>query len=211
MSDVKSLRFDAATGRGFLVAVALATSCATDDSPPPELASRTSGDEGPAPPSEGPVGETTFDAALEAAVPLPTSTRPAPASVTVAGGCAIPCGTSHPHRGVVMSVVSDDPTYGTTRENPIPVGHLDGYAEEVFLLGLFGPNGEEVRFERIGSCCQGYSAGLMLDMIAVSYEGLDAPVVLYLDPYADAGIDRPMLVPMGFRGVATGTTLLTPR
>lgn len=83
------------------------------------------------------------------------------------------------------------PRYGYTEENPILVGGgelEDGPARERAYLGtLLGPDGQDVRYRRIGSCCpfEMPNAELfgMLDLYEVRYDGLDEPVTLYLDMY----------------------------
>lgn len=93
-----------------------------------------------------------------------------------------------------------DPTYGFTPENPARVGGFGDEdpesGEKSFLHALWGPEGQPVYFERIGSCCPIEPFG-MLDAFAVTYPGLEGePLVLYLDAYHRA----PLHVPMGLRG-----------
>lgn len=83
-------------------------------------------------------------------------------------------------------------SYGYTEANAIKVGG-DDYNngprfEREYLNGLTGPNGEEISYHRTGSCCgfetkngiQGYG---MLDKYEVTYEGIEEPVILYLNMY----------------------------
>ncbi|NVJ01610.1 hypothetical protein HV824_26315 [Myxococcus sp. AM009] len=65
-------------------------------------------------------------------------------------------------------------------------GGVDG--EHEYLQHLRGPQGQKVRYERRGSCCAFESEGSpfgagMLDVYIVSYEGLEEPVMLYLNMY----------------------------
>ena len=83
-------------------------------------------------------------------------------------------------------------SYGYTEANAIKVGgesYNDGPRfEREYLNRLTGPNGEEISYHRTGSCCgfetengiQGYG---MMDKYEVTYEGLDKPVILYLNMY----------------------------
>ena len=95
-----------------------------------------------------------------------------------------------------------DASYGYTDKNPIEVGGvLDGpIKERDFLNSLLGPNGEQVTYERSGSCCpfktQSSPFGVgMLDRYAVSYEGNKAPVILYINMYKKSKLSAPI----GFR------------
>ncbi len=99
--------------------------------------------------------------------------------------------------------VSTDGTYGYTKENPIKVG---GYKENVgpmserfYLYTLRGPNGERIRFQRIGSCCpfqtpHGFNGTGLLDMYEVTYEGLSTPIKLFINMY---DYEKPK-APVGF-------------
>jgi hypothetical protein len=95
-----------------------------------------------------------------------------------------------------------DATYGYTEKKPIMVGKEGGGPkdERRFLNALAGPNGEQISYQRLGSCC-GFSTknGLfgdsgMLDKYEVTYEGLDKPKILYINMY-DSDI---LQVPVGF-------------
>lgn len=93
------------------------------------------------------------------------------------------------------------PGYGYSEQDPIKVGcrpESGPRNERNFLMRLRGPEGERVRFNRLGSCCQfqhkeqcppdrvkcdtcQYQG--LLDKYEVYHEGLSAPVILYLDMY----------------------------
>jgi len=71
--------------------------------------------------------------------------------------------------------------------------------ERAFLDSLRGPAGQLVSYQRAGSCCpfrtpNGFDNSGLLDKYLVTYEGLAAPVTLYINFY-DPG--RP-LAPAGF-------------
>ena len=101
-----------------------------------------------------------------------------------------------------ITEVSSDASYGYTEENPVKVGgslQQGALNERRFLNALLGPNGEKVQYHRRGSCCMfktpnGISGTGLLDAYEVKYEGLDKPIVLYVNMY-DYGILR---APKGF-------------
>jgi hypothetical protein len=150
------------------------------------------------PPARAPIAPATdVESALAAAtVDAENGTPPIPAarSATRSGGCVIPCGTSGGLGALSVSMVSDDPTYGYTQANPVRLKGVTGYHEDRYLRGLWGPDGQPIEFERIGSCCP-MEDGL-LDAIRVTYEGAPRPIVLYLDIYHEG----PIMVPVGLTG-----------
>ena len=97
-----------------------------------------------------------------------------------------------------------DKTYGYTERNPIMVGGArtsEGPKNERrFLNSLLGPAGEQINYQRLGSCC-GFktqngtfgNSGL-LDKYEITYKGLDVPIVLYINMY-DSDV---LKVPVGF-------------
>jgi len=98
-----------------------------------------------------------------------------------------------------------DEKYGYTEENPIMVGganEMEGpINERRFLNALLGPNGEEISYQRVGSCCHFSTKNLrsdrtmgLLDRYAITYEGLKTPIILYINMY-DSDI---LKVPVGF-------------
>ncbi len=101
-----------------------------------------------------------------------------------------------------LTVFAEKKTYGYTEKNPIKVG--DGNAsngplyERKYLNALAGPNGEEITYTRLGSCCMfktknGIMGGGMLDMYELKWKGNNKGVVLYINMY-DSG---EMKVPVG--------------
>jgi hypothetical protein len=113
------------------------------------------------------------------------------------------CGSSHPEPTSydnvgsgeavteIISPLVTDPTYGFTEENPIMVGgglDFGPLREEWFFDHLVGPDGQPVIYERTGSCCSFESEawpemGGALDMFEVSYQGIDTPVLVYVNMY----------------------------
>ena len=51
-----------------------------------------------------------------------------------------------------LTEVSTDSTYGRSNENPVQTGG-GPTGEESFLNALAGPNGERIKYKRLGSCC----------------------------------------------------------
>lgn len=102
-----------------------------------------------------------------------------------------------------LSKKTTDKTYGYTQKNPI---HVGGVIDEVgpamerkFLNQLAGPNGEEISYNRTSSCCsfdtpRGFLGSGLLDVYEITYDGLDAPIELYINMY---DYDEPM-IPVGF-------------
>lgn len=95
-----------------------------------------------------------------------------------------------------------DETYGYTIENPVMVGSEGAGPknERRFLNALAGPEGEEISYQRLGSCCHFHTkngvygdAGL-LDKYSVTYKGLDKPIILYINMYDSDTLQ----VPVGF-------------
>lgn len=86
---------------------------------------------------------------------------------------------------------SEDPTYGYTTKNPIMVGGaLEGSGpsnQRRFLNALTGPEGEEIEYYRLGSCChfntKNSEFGGLLDRYSVSYEGSRRNIILYINMY----------------------------
>jgi hypothetical protein len=96
-----------------------------------------------------------------------------------------------------------DKKYGYTVKSPIMVGGgtTEGPKNERrFLNALEGPNGEKVYHQRLGSCCSFYTKNGsyrnigLLDKYEVTYEGLETPIILYINMY-DSDV---LKVPVGF-------------
>lgn len=99
-----------------------------------------------------------------------------------------------------LTVVSDDDTYGYSEKNPIKVGgakNSSGPANErKFLNALLGPDGQIVTYVRTGSCCMfktphGLMGAGLLDKYEVKYEGLENPVILYINMYDKGDLKAP--------------------
>lgn len=92
---------------------------------------------------------------------------------------------------ITISSISTDNSYGSA-QNPILVGGVSdsqGPANERRYLDLLaGPNGEKITYTRTKSCCpfstenSAMGEGL-LDIYAISYDGLETPIELYINMY----------------------------
>jgi hypothetical protein len=82
--------------------------------------------------------------------------------------------------------VSQDDTYGFTRENPVQIGGGALYVkarEQRYLDALRGPDGQSIQYKRVGSLPQSTNSRTILDLYEVTYGGLEKPISLYLDAY----------------------------
>jgi hypothetical protein len=102
-----------------------------------------------------------------------------------------------------LTSVSDDPSYGYSEKNPIKVGGVNNSEgplnERRFLNALLGPDNQLIKYRRLGSCCpfdtpNGLMGGGLLDQYEITYEGLEKPIVLYINMY-DYDV---LLAPKGF-------------
>lgn len=103
------------------------------------------------------------------------------------------CGTTKvlPSGPIKITTVTKDATYGSEK-NPIMVGGVvdskGPQNERAYLDLLAGPNGEEISYERIKSCCSfksehGFMGKGLLDVYEIKYEGLKKQVLLYINMY----------------------------
>jgi hypothetical protein len=84
--------------------------------------------------------------------------------------------------------ISTDKKYGyePNHKTSIKVGKIKN--EQAYLKSLRGPNGEQVQFRRLSSCCEFnnnsavFGKGL-LDQYEVYYQGLKEPITLYVNGY----------------------------
>ena len=103
----------------------------------------------------------------------------------------------------VLTEFSKDSKYGYNPEYPVNVFYKDAKDEnlnaERFLKALAGPNGENIIFKKIESCCpfptKRYEMGAgFLDVYEIKWEGQIKPIKLYINIY-ERGY---LLVPLGF-------------
>ena len=81
---------------------------------------------------------------------------------------------------------AEDPTYGLTPANPVQVGRgamYVGARERRYMDALRGPEGQAIRYKRVGSLPQTTNSSTILDQYEVTYDGLEKPLMLYLDAY----------------------------
>lgn len=110
----------------------------------------------------------------------------------------------HEDGSMILSEVSSNKKYGykPTPKTAIKVGKVEH--EQAYLKALRGPNGEQVQFRRISSCCQFKSKSALfgsgfLDKYEVYYQGLPDPIILYLNGY---DFESPK-APLGFTFVTS--------
>ncbi|WP_157976275.1 hypothetical protein [Lewinella sp. IMCC34191] len=103
---------------------------------------------------------------------------------------------------MVILTYSADSTYGYTRDNPVLVGGGSDSGpsrERLFIHALTGPQGQEVLYRRLISCCQfdtpnGFAGTGLLDVYELTYMGLDSARILYVNMYDEGEV----FVPVGF-------------
>ena len=102
-----------------------------------------------------------------------------------------------------LTEVSTDKKYGyeQNHKTAIKVGKIEN--EQAYLKALRGPDGEPVEFNRLSSCCGFKSKKAVfgkgfLDKYEVCYEGLEEPIILYLNGYDF----EPPRSPIGFTFVS---------
>jgi hypothetical protein len=82
--------------------------------------------------------------------------------------------------------VADNETYAYTKEQPVQVGGAQLYGaarQRRYLDTLRGPEGQAIKYRRLGSMPVETNGTTFLDIYEVTYEGLAKPITLYLDFY----------------------------
>jgi hypothetical protein len=101
----------------------------------------------------------------------------------------------------VITKISKDPKYGFTPEKAVMVGGVKDSEgplnERRFLNALAGPNGEEVSYFRLESCCpvkseNGFGGYGMLDNYRVSWTGAKDTVSIYINMYDFGELKAPV-------------------
>jgi hypothetical protein len=133
----------------------------------------------------------------------PAPREPELVSGGIRDGRGYPAGSSASGPSIVLSRTATSETYGYSPEEPVLVGSeddLDGgpRRSRLYLSALRGPAGQPISFERRGACCHFATehsplGGGLLDVYELTYDGLEEPIVLYLNMY-DPG--EP-LIPVG--------------
>jgi len=92
-----------------------------------------------------------------------------------------------------LCAIAPTSTYGFASAAPIKTGGgvMGGSARERQYLGVLrGPAGQGLTITRRGAT-MGPDGSTVLDVYAVAYEGLAAPLLLYLDEYHDGVLQAP--------------------
>jgi hypothetical protein len=73
--------------------------------------------------------------------------------------------------------------YGLTIEDPVKVGGgvFGSQRSQSYLKVLRGPEGQGLQYYRLGA--KGGPDGTMVDLWVISFEGLDKPILIYVDQY----------------------------
>lgn len=102
----------------------------------------------------------------------------------------------------LLQAVSTDKTYAYTKTNPVKVGGVQDSAgpknEHRFLNALLGPQGEEIKYYRAGSCC-GFKTpnGMidnsgMLDHYRITWAGAKDTLDVYINMYDKGDLSVPV-------------------
>ncbi|MES2380340.1 MAG: 2-dehydro-3-deoxyphosphooctonate aldolase [Bacteroidota bacterium] len=100
----------------------------------------------------------------------------------------------------LLTEISEDKSYGFDKLNPIKVGGEGGGPsnERKFLNALLGPNGEESKYFRAGSCCPFKTPnGLfdnmgLLDKYRVTWIGSKDTVTIFINMYDKGDLKIPV-------------------
>lgn len=102
----------------------------------------------------------------------------------------------------LLTEMAEDRTYGYDRSNPVKVGGSRESSgprnERMFLNALLGPNGEEVKYFRAGSCCPFKTPnGLidntgMLDRYRISWTGAKDTLDIFINMYDEGDLKIPV-------------------
>ena len=101
-----------------------------------------------------------------------------------------------PRPVVSQCPAADNAKYGLTAQDPVQVGGgaMNGPARERrYLEALRGPDGQPIRYKRLGSALAP-DGETILDSYELTYEGLDKPIVVFVDEYHFGDLR----VPQGF-------------
>ena len=105
-----------------------------------------------------------------------------------------PSATPEPTEVPPLCYIAEDPEYGFSPDRPIQVGNTnftDGpEREQLYLLTLRGPENQEVIFSR--QAPRFNQSGTIVDAYQIEYNGLEHPIMLYLDLYHFASLQLPI-------------------
>jgi hypothetical protein len=103
------------------------------------------------------------------------------AALTIPGFSAVASATKEGPQAATPCVTAADSSYGMSVANAVKVGPDSAggdSGETSYLRSLRGPAGQTVRTNRIGSAL---FAGTVLRVYELSYEGIPAPIAIYVD------------------------------
>lgn len=98
----------------------------------------------------------------------------------------------------LITETTSDKTYGYSPSNGVKVGELSPKNERRFLNGLLGPNGEELQYYRVGSCCSFKTPNAMvgnvgmMDHYKVYWEGVKDTLSIYINMYDKGDLKIPV-------------------
>ncbi len=100
---------------------------------------------------------------------------------------------------VDVNSYSANKNYAIDSKYPAMTGERSSLNQRRYLASLAGPNGEELSFHRVGSCCgyeseNGLGGVALVDVYEVTYEGLKEPVLIYISFYDS----EELFIPKGF-------------
>lgn len=101
----------------------------------------------------------------------------------------------------ILKEYSKDKKYGYDKDYPVNVFYISTRDETInqerFLNALAGPNGEQISYTKVESCCpfptkrSDMGAGF-LDVYEVRWEGQKKPIQLYLNIYEKGALQVPV-------------------
>ncbi len=101
----------------------------------------------------------------------------------------------------VLTEISTDVKYGFDPDYPINIFFRNANEDDMnlkrYLNALSGPHGETINYKKIGICCpfptkNTNTGGGFLEVIEISYEGLQVPLKLYLNRYEKGVLKAPL-------------------
>lgn len=101
----------------------------------------------------------------------------------------------------VVKSISTDPKYGFDQDYPVNVFYKNTNDENLnatrYLNALAGPNGEEIEFTKLESCCPFPSANNVLgagflDVYEIRSSSFKTPKILYINIYERGAIEAPV-------------------
>jgi hypothetical protein len=100
-----------------------------------------------------------------------------------------------------ITEVSRDPKYGYHKDYPVNIfftsARNDSINQPRYLNALAGPNGEQISYKKVGTCCpfptKRYEMGAgLLDVYEIRWAGQSKPVTIYVNIYEKGYVKAPM-------------------